>query len=137
MSGGTGLSAAALTLRRLLVVAAALVLVGHGGVELAPRLTAAGSSVVATAGGTPTAGRTAASRPAAESQPTQTGLMLRAALAAAVPSGSADPAAGPGRLPVMAGPLRGAPVVRPPTRSTTTDDEDGTSGRGPPGAAGT
>lgn len=131
------MSAAALALRRLLVVAAALVLVGHGGVELAPRLTAAGSSVVAAAGGTPTAGRTAASRPAAESQPTQTGLSLRGALAASVPAGSADPAAGPGELRFLAPHLRAAPVVRPPTRLTADGLEEGTSGRGPPVTAGT
>lgn len=127
----------ALALRRLLVVAAALVLVGHGGVELAPRLTAAGSSVVAAAGGTPSAGRPAASRPAAESQPVQTGLTLRSGLAASVPAGSADPAAGPGELPFLAPHLRAAPVVRPPTRLTADGVEEGASGRAPPVTAGT
>lgn len=131
------MSGVAIALRRLLVVAAALVLVGHGGVELAPRLTAAGASVVATAGGTPTAGRAGATRPAAESQPTRTGLTLRGALAAAVPAGSADPAAGPGELPFLAPHLRAAPVVRPPTRLTADGVEEGASGRGPPAPAGT
>lgn len=131
------MTGAALALRRLLLVAAALVLLGHGGVELVPRLTAAGASVVSAAGGTPTAGRSAASRPAAESQPTQTGLTLRGALPAAVPAGSADPAAGPGELPVLAPHLRAAPVVRPPTRPAARGVEEGTSGRGPPVAAGT
>jgi hypothetical protein len=130
-------TAAAQGLRRLLVVLAALVLVGHGGVELAPRLTAAGASVVTAAGGTPTAGRTAATRPAAESQPTQTGLQLRVGLAAAVPSGSADPAAGPGELSTLAPHLRTAPVVRPPSEPAPSGVEEGTSGRGPPVAAGT
>ena len=131
------MSVPVLVARRLLVLLAALVLVGHGGVELAPRLTAAGASVVATAAGTPTTGRPAASRPAAESQPVQTGLTLRGGLAATAPTGSADPAAGPGELPTVAPHLRAAPVVRPPTQTAPSRVEEGTSGRAPPLTAGT
>lgn len=125
-------------LRRLAVVAAALVLLGHGGVELAPRLTSAGATVVAAASGTPTVGRPAASRPAAESQPVPRGATLHAALTSAVvPPSSADPAAGPGSRPLVAPHLQGRPVVRPPTDNPNGVPAGATSGRGPPEPAGT
>lgn len=127
-----------LSLRRLLVVLAAITLLGHGGVELAPRLTAAGASVSAAAAGTPTAGRPASSRPAAESQPVERGAHLRAAGSAALaPSGGAEPVAGPGSRPLVAQHLRSAPVARPPTQDLPAGTLGASSGRGPPGAAGT
>ena len=126
------------SLRRLLVVMAAVTLLGHGGVELAPRLTSAGATVVAAAGGTPTAGRPASSRPAAESQPVERGSHLRSGTASAVvPPGGAEPVAGPGSRPRVAQHLLGAPVVRPPTGQPPTAAVGATSQRGPPGAAGT
>jgi hypothetical protein len=125
-------------LRRLLLVAAAVALLGHGGVELAPRLTSAGLSVSAASAGTPAAGRPASSRPAAESQPVQRGTTLRSALAAAVvPSGGAEPAAGPGSTPLVAPHLVARPVVRPPTEDLVPDAGGAAGSRAPPGQAGT
>ena len=127
-----------LSLRRLLVVLAAVTLLGHGGVELAPRLSAAGSTVVAAATGTPTAGRPASSRPAAESQPVERGAQLRPAGAAALaPSGGAEPVAGPGSRPLVAAHLLSAPVARPPTQAPPAGVTGAAPGRAPPGDAGT
>ena len=126
-----------LLLQRLAVVVAAVALLGHGGVELAPRLIAGGASVAAASAGTPTVGRPAASRPAAESQPAERGATLRAALAVVVPTGSADPVAGPGSVLRVAPHLVARPVVRPPTPSYVLGVGGGASGRAPPAPAGT
>ena len=126
-----------LLLQRLAVVAAAVALLGHGGVELAPRLLSGGASVAGASAGVPTAARPATSRPAAESQPAPAASVLRLALALAAPSGSADTAAGPGSSPLVAQHLLTRPVVRPPTPSYVRGIRGSASGRAPPAPAGT
>ena len=126
-----------LLLQRLAVVAAAVALLGHGGVELAPRLLAGGASVAAVSAATPAAARPATSRPAAESQPAPAASVQRLALALATASSSADPAAGPGSSPVAAPHLLGGPVLRPPVPSYVRGGRSSASGRAPPAPAGT
>jgi hypothetical protein len=136
-----------LLLQRVAVVAAAVALLGHGGVELAPRLLAGGASVAAASGGTPAAARPATfrpvtsrpvtSQPAAESQPAPAASVLRLALALAAPAGSADTAAGPGSSPLAAPHLLVRPGLRPATPSYVRGIRGSASGRAPPAAAGT
>lgn len=126
-----------LLLQRLAVVAAAVALLGHGGVEIAPRLLAGGASVAAASGATPSASRSVPSRPAAESKPAPVASVLRLALAVAAPSGGADTAAGPGSSPLVAPHLLTRPVVPPPTPSYVRGIRGSASGRAPPAPAGT
>jgi hypothetical protein len=126
-----------LLLQRLAVVAAAVALLGHGGVELAPRLTAAGAGVPAASAATPPAARPAAVRPAAESKPAPVASVLRLALALAAPTAGTDAAAGPGSSPLVAPHLLARPVVRPPTPSYVRGIRGSASGRAPPAPAGT
>ncbi len=121
-------------LQRLLVVLAAFVLLGHGGLEIAPRLAAAAASSTATAA--PSAARPA-SRPAAESRPVAPTTTLRTALAVQAPTGGGETASGPGAWLTVAPHLVAQPVVRPPTPSYVLGAGGGASGRGPPAPAGT
>jgi hypothetical protein len=124
-------------LQRLVVLAAAVVLLGHGGLELAPRLAAAGAGAVTTASGVAAgAGRATSPRPAAESQPVSPVSTLRLGLAAAVPTGG-DTAARPGASLSIAPHLVARPVARPPSRSYVLEVGGGASGRAPPAPAGT
>ena len=119
-------------LRRLLVVAAALVLLGHGGVELGPRLTSAGAGSPTGAGTS-----TAFSRPAAESQPMERGTALRGASAAAVvPAGGTEPVSGPGTGPLTGPQLAGSAVVRRAPPAVSGGTVGAATGRAPPGSAG-
>ena len=122
-------------LQRLLVALAAVALLGHGGIELGPRLAAAASTAVAASGSSAGTGRPA-SRPVAESQPVAPVSTLRLALAAAVPTGG-DTAARPGASLSVAPHLVARPVVRPPSRSYVLEVGGGASGRAPPAPAGT
>ena len=127
-----------MALRRLLVVGAALVLLGHGAVEVAPRLTAAGGTVTAAAGGAPTASRPGSTRPVAESQPVDRRAAERATVASGlVPPTGADPAAAPGTPLWVAPPWPPRPAVRPPDDDVRARAIGGVDGRAPPAAAGT
>jgi hypothetical protein len=123
------------TLQRLLVVAAALALLGHGGLDIAPRLVAAATSSTAGAAGPATA--RPVSRPAAESKPVAPASTLRTALAVPAPPSGGDTAAGPGSTLTVAPHLVAQPVVRPPTPSYVLGAGGGASGRAPPAPAGT
>lgn len=121
-------------LQRLLVALAALALLGHGGLEIAPRLAAAAAS--STAAAAPTVARPA-SRPVAESAPVAPTSTLRTALAVQAPTSGGDTAGGPGPALAVAPHLVAQPVVRPPTPSYVLGAGGGASGRGPPAPAGT
>jgi len=134
----SGVDAVRIALQRLLVVAAAVALLGHGGVELAPRLVSAGASATAASGVAPAAvHRPASSRPSAESKPVQGAFVLRLGLAGSVPTADTDAAAGPGSSPRVAPHLVARPVTRPPTSSHVRGVGGGASGRAPPVPAGT
>jgi hypothetical protein len=122
-------------LQRLLLVAAALALLGHGGLEIAPRLVAAAAGSTASAT-SPAMARPAAARPAAESKPVAPASTLRTALAAPAPQ-TGDTAAGPRAALRVAPHLLAQPVVRPPTRPHVLGAGGGASGRAPPVPAGT
>lgn len=124
-------------LGRLLVLAAALALLGHGGVELAPRLVAAGLSVAAGPGATATAGRVVTPRPAAESQPVTPATTLRAALVVPLGTSGADPVARPGPAPFVAPHLGSTALIGRATTSDVGSAVAVTSGRAPPATAGT
>jgi hypothetical protein len=121
--------------QRLLVVLAAFVLLGHGGLEVAPRLVAAAASSTASAV-SPSVARPV-SRPAAESQPVASLSTLRTALAVQAPPGSGDTAAGPGGTFAVAPHLVAQPVARPPAPPHVLGAGGGASGRAPPAPAGT
>jgi hypothetical protein len=123
--------------QRLVVLAAAVVLVGHGGVELAPRLAAAGASLSSSSAAVAPAQVRTGSRPAAESKPIAPASTLRTALALPAPNSGGDTAAGPGPNPLVAPHLVAQPVVRPPTPSYALGAGGGASGRAPPAPAGT
>jgi hypothetical protein len=122
-------------LQRLLVLAAAVALLGHGGLEIAPRIAHAGASLTASAAAP--APTRVASRPVAESAPIVPAGTLRTALAVPAPSNGGDTAAGPGSRPLVAPHLVAQPVVRPPTPSYVLGVGGGASGRAPPVPAGT
>jgi len=121
-------------LQRLAVVVAALALLGHGGIELGPRLVVAASSTAAAA--TPATSRPV-SRPAAESKPVAPATSVRTALAVPAPPTGGDTAARPGATLSVAPHLVARPVVRPPTPSYVLRPGGGASGRAPPAPAGT
>lgn len=133
----SGVDAVRIALQRLLVVAAAVALLGHGGVELAPRLVSAGASATAASGVAPAVHRPAASRPGAESKPVQGAFVLRLGLAGSVPTAGTDAAAGPGSSPRVAPHLVARPVARPASSSHVRGVGGGASGRAPPAPAGT
>ncbi|MEX2291645.1 MAG: hypothetical protein WD794_15135 [Mycobacteriales bacterium] len=129
-------------LRRLLVVTAAVALLGHGGVQLTPRLMAAGAGSGAAVGGTtthaPAPARSVAERPAlAGSRPGERAVALRLSRVLAVPAGSTQSVAGPGSSPLVAPLLPAGPGARPPTSPAVRSVLRGASGRAPPVAAGT
>jgi hypothetical protein len=130
-------TAVQVVLQRLLVLAAAVALLGHGGLEIAPRIAQAGSSLTAAAATSPPTPSRAASRPAAESAPVAPVASLRVALALQAPSSGGETAAGPGSRPLVAPHLVAQPVVRPPTPSYVLGPGGGASGRAPPVPAGT
>ena len=108
-------------LQRLLVALAAFALLGHGGLEIAPRLVAAAASSTASAAAPAVARQ--ASRPAAESKPVAPTSTLRTALAVQAPPSGGDTAGGRGAtLSVAPHPGRAAgrapadPVARPARR---------------------
>lgn len=123
------------TAQRLLVVLAAFVLLGHGGLEIAPRLVAAAAA--STAGPAAPAVARPATRPAAESKPVAPASALRTALALQAPSGAGETAGRPGTTLSVAPHLVVQPVVRPPAPSYVLGAGGGASGRGPPAPAGT
>ncbi len=112
--------------RRLLVVAATVALLGHGGVELAPRPVAAGAGVLTASAATPTA----------KSQPVQPASTLRPSLAVPLGTSGGDPVVGPGPTPLVAPHLVVAPVARAATTSFVREAAGGVSGRAPPLTAG-
>lgn len=120
---------------RLLVVLAAFALLGHGGLEIAPRLVAAAASSTASAAAPALARQ--ATRPAAESKPVAPTPTLRTTLAVQPPTGGGHTAGGPGPTLSVAPHLVAQPVVRPPTPSYVLGAGGGASGRGPPAPAGT
>jgi len=122
-------------LQRLLVALAAFALLGHGGLEIAPRLVAAAASSTASAVAPAVARQ--ASRPAAESKPVAPTTTLRTALAVQAPPSGGDTAGGRGATLSVAPHLVAQPVVRPPTPSHVLRAGGGASGRGPPATAGT
>jgi hypothetical protein len=132
---GAALEVARTSVQRLLLVAAALTLLGHGGLELGPRLVAAGAS--ASPAVSPGSLVRTTSRPAAESKPVAPASTLRTALAVVAPAAGGETAAGPGSVPLVAPHLLSRPVVRPPTRSYVLGVGGGASGRAPPAPAGT
>ena len=121
--------------QRLLVVLAAFALLGHGGLEIAPRLAAAAATSTAHASA-PAVARPA-SRPAAESKPVAPTSTLRTALAVQAPASAGEAAGGPGTTLNVAPHLVAQPVVRPPTPSYVLGAGGGASGRAPPAPAGT
>lgn len=124
-------------LRRFLVVAAALVLLGHGAVEVAPRLTAAGAIVVGAAGGAPTASRPGSARPVAEAQPLDRRAAERATgVSGLVPPAAADPAAASGTRLGVAPPVPVRPAAHPSDDGVRPGAVGGVDGRAPPGPAG-
>ena len=137
----TPLARAGASVRQLVLVVAALCLLGTGAVELTPR---AGSALAATSaahgpavGGASSAGRATPSRPAAESSAPSSALTLRAAFAAAAPSGGGTAAAPPGSSPLVAPHLIARPVARPPAPSYVLAVPGGPTERAPPVPAGT
>jgi hypothetical protein len=124
-------------LRRLLVVAAAVALLGHGGAQIGPRLLSVGASATTAAGAAPLLGRVLAPRPVAESQPVERAAQVRSPLVAAAAAGSGDAAAGPGASPLVAPHLVARPLARPPTPSHIRGIDGSASGRAPPVSAGT
>jgi hypothetical protein len=130
--------AAARALRQLVLVVAAVCLLGTGASELAPRaVTAVAATAAAPGSATSSVGRAAAARPAAESGAPSTTHTLRAALAAAAPGAGAAAAVPPGSVPLVAPHLLARPVVRPPAPSYVLGLPGGPRDRAPPGAAGT
>ena len=121
-------------LQRLAVVLAALALLGHGGLEIGPRLVVTASS---TAGAASAAAARPAPRPAAESKPLAPATTLRTALAVQAPPAGGDTAAGPGAAVSVAPHLVARPVVRPPTPSYVLSAGGAPRGRAPPAPAGT
>ncbi len=122
-------------LRPLLLLVAALALVGTGGVELAPRAAPPAVVTVATAAST-----TAASRPAAPSARTDgsvPGPVLRAALSVAAAPTVGGAALPPGRTPHVAPHLVSTPQTRPPTSPDLAAPRGGIDGRAPPVTTGT
>jgi hypothetical protein len=129
-------------LQRLLVLAAAVALLGHGGVELGPRLAAAGAGVAAASSSTTWLGRMpmrpAVVSPPAVSQPAPGAATLRQAWAvAAGPGASGDPVVGPGSAPLPAPHLVARPAASPPESLTPGGAAGWVSERAPPVAAGT
>jgi hypothetical protein len=128
-------------LQRLLVLAAAVALLGHGGVELGPRLAAAGAGVAAASSSTTWLGRIpvrpAVVSPPAASQPAP-GAVTRgpASTVAAVVGASGDPAAGPGSAPLRTPHLAARPAALPAGSLTPGGAAGWLSDRAPPAAAG-
>jgi hypothetical protein len=129
-------------LQRLLVLTAAVALLGHGGVELGPRLAAAGAGVAAASSSTTWLGRMpvrpAVVSPPAVSQPAPGAATPRqASTVAAVVGASGDPAVRPGSAPLPALHLVARPAARPPGSLTPGGAPGWVSDRAPPVAAGT
>lgn len=132
----SSVTAAAVAVRQLVLLVAAVCLLGTGTVELAPRSLTAN----ATAAGAPavtSVGRATPSRPAAESGAPSTSLTLRSPLAAFSPGSGGAPAMLPGACPLVAPHLVVRPGVRPPTSGCALTLPGGPSERAPPVLAGT
>lgn len=131
-------SVAGQALRQLVLVVAAVCLLGTGLSELAPRAVTSSAAAAATPGSAvSSAGRATPVRPAAESGTPSSTLALRAALAAAAPGAGPAVALPPGSFLLVAPHLRARPVARPPAPSYVLGLPGGPRDRAPPGAAGT
>jgi len=129
---------AAAAVRRLLSLVAAIALLGHGGVELAPRLVAAAAAASSAASpAAPSVGRVGHTRPSTQSQPIAPPSTVRGAVVVTVPAGGADLVGGPGPATSVGLHPPAAALSRPHTQADPLERQTGVSGRGPPAPAGT